>query len=50
MLAYSEYAIKKSVFECHGWLKEGQGDMQNDPRSGQPKMQRQMQMWTEFKR
>ena len=39
-VAYGEYAMKKlSVFEWHRRFKEGQ-DVQDDPRSGQPKMQR----------
>jgi hypothetical protein len=34
-LAYGKYAIKKlSVFERQGWFKEGQDDVQDDPRSG----------------
>jgi hypothetical protein len=41
MLAYGEYAMKKfSVFEWQRWFKKGQADMQDDPRSGQPKSQR----------
>jgi hypothetical protein len=40
-VAYGAYAMKKSsVFERHRRLKEGREDVQNDPRSGQPKMQR----------
>jgi hypothetical protein len=40
-LAYGEYAMKKSsVFEWHRLFKEGQEDLQDDPRSRQPKMQR----------
>jgi hypothetical protein len=31
---------KSSVFEWHRRFKEGQEDVQDDPRSGQPKMQR----------
>ena len=39
--AYGEYAMKKSsVFEWHRQFKEGREDVQDDPRSGQPKMQR----------
>jgi histone-lysine N-methyltransferase SETMAR len=39
-VAYDEYAMKKSsVFEWHRRFKEGQV-VQDDPRSGQPKMQR----------
>jgi len=39
-VAYGEYAMKKlSVFEWHRRFKEGQ-DVQDDPRSGQPKTQR----------
>jgi hypothetical protein len=34
-VAYGEYAMKKlSVFEWHRWFKEGQTDVQDDPRSG----------------
>jgi hypothetical protein len=40
-VAYGEYATKKSsVFEWHRRFKEGREDVQDDPRSGQPKMQR----------
>jgi hypothetical protein len=42
-LAYGEYAMKKSsVVEWHRRFKEGQDvqDVQDDPRSGQPKIQR----------
>jgi hypothetical protein len=40
-MAYGEYAMKKSsTLEGHTWFKEGGEDMQDDPRSGQPKMQR----------
>jgi transposase len=40
-LAYGEYALKKSsVFQWHRRFKEGREDVQDDPRSGQPKMQR----------
>jgi histone-lysine N-methyltransferase SETMAR len=40
-VAYGEYAMKKSsVFEWNRWLKEGQADVQDDPRSWQAKMQR----------
>jgi hypothetical protein len=40
-VAYGEYAIRKlSVFEWHRQFKEGQGDVQDDPKSGQPKTQR----------
>jgi hypothetical protein len=40
-LAYGEYVMKKSsVFEWHRWFKEGQEDVQDKPRSGQPKTQR----------
>jgi len=40
-VAYGEYAMKKSsVFEWHMRFKEGREDMQDDPRSGQPKTQR----------
>jgi hypothetical protein len=40
-VAYGEYAMKKpSVFEWHRWFKEGREDVQDNPRSGQPKTQR----------
>ena len=40
-VAYGEYAMKKSsVFEWHRQFKEGQEDVQDDTRSGQPKRQR----------
>jgi hypothetical protein len=40
-VVYGEYAMKKlSVFEWRKQLKEGQQDVQGDPRSGQPKMER----------
>jgi hypothetical protein len=40
-LAYGEYALKKSsVFQWHRRFKEGREGVQDDPRSGQPKMQR----------
>ena len=40
-VAYGEYAMKKSsVFEWHRRFKEGPEDVQDDTRSGQPKMQR----------
>jgi len=40
-VAYGEYSMKKSsVFEWHRWFKEGREDVQDDPRSGQPKTQR----------
>jgi len=40
-VAYGEYAKKKSsVFEWHRQFKEGREDVQDDPRSGQPKTQR----------
>jgi len=40
-VAYGEYAMKKlSVFEWHRQFKEGREDVQDNPRSGQPKMQR----------
>jgi hypothetical protein len=40
-VAYGEYAMKKlSVFDRHRRYKEGQEDVQDDPRSGQPKTQR----------
>jgi len=41
IVAYGEYAIKKlSVFKWHRQFREGQEDVQDDPRSGQPKTQR----------
>jgi hypothetical protein len=49
-LPYDEYAIKKSsVFERYRRFKEGREDVQDDPRSGQPKRKGQMQMWREYK-
>jgi len=40
-VAYGEYAVKKSsVFAWHRRFKEGQEDVQDDSRSGQPKTQR----------
>jgi hypothetical protein len=40
-VAYGEYTTKKSsVFEWQRRFKEGLEDVQDDPRSGQPKMQR----------
>ena len=40
-VAYGEYAMKKSsVFDWHRWFKKGREDVQDDPRSGQPKTQR----------
>jgi transposase len=40
-VAYVEYAMKKSsVFEWHRRFKEGREDVQDYPRSGQPKRQR----------
>jgi hypothetical protein len=40
-VAYGEYAMKKlSVFERHRRLMEGREDVQDDPRCGQPKTQR----------
>jgi len=40
-VAYGEYAMMKlSVFEWHRRFKEGREDVQDDPRSGQPKMHR----------
>ena len=41
MVAYGEYALKKSsVFEWHRRFKEGREEVQDDPRSRQPKTQR----------
>jgi len=38
-VAYGEYGVKKSsVFGWHRLFKEGREDVQDDPRSGQPKM------------
>ena len=40
-VAYGEYTMQKwSVFEWHRRFKEGREDVQEDPRSGQPKTQR----------
>jgi transposase len=40
-VAYGEYVMKKSsVSEWHMRFKEGREDVQDDPRSGQPKTQR----------
>jgi hypothetical protein len=40
-LTYGEHAMKKSsVSEWHRRFKGGRGDLQDDPRSGQPKMRR----------
>jgi hypothetical protein len=40
-VVYAEYALKKlSVFERHRRFKKGREDVQDDPRSGQPKTQR----------
>jgi hypothetical protein len=40
-VAYAEYAMKKSSgFEWHRRFTEGREDVQDDPRSGQPKTQR----------
>jgi len=40
-VAYGEYAMRIwSVFEWHRPFKEGREDVQDDPRSGQPKTQR----------
>ena len=40
-VAYGEYAMKKSsVFEWYRQFKEGREDVQDDPRSRQPKTQR----------
>ena len=40
-VAYGEYAMKKSsVFEWHRQVKEGRENVQDDPRSGEPKTQR----------
>jgi hypothetical protein len=41
IVAYGEYAKKKSsAFEWHRQFKEGREDVQDDPRSEQPKTQR----------
>jgi hypothetical protein len=41
LLAYGECAMKKSSdFEWHRQFREGRVDVQDDPRSGQPKTQR----------
>jgi hypothetical protein len=48
-VAYGEYAMMKlSVFEWHRRFKEGQEDVLDDPRSGQPKTQ-MMQNSAEYK-
>jgi len=40
-VAYGEYAMKKlSVFEWHRRFEERREDVQDDPRSGQPKTQK----------
>ena len=40
-VAYGEYDMKKlSVFQWNRRFKEGREDVQDDPRSGQPKTQR----------
>jgi hypothetical protein len=40
-VTYGEYAMKKSsVYEFHRRFKEGRKDVQDDPRSRQPKMQK----------
>jgi len=40
---------KSSVLEGTGGSRNGREGVQEDPRSGQPKMQKgQMQMWTEY--
>jgi hypothetical protein len=40
-LAYGEYALKKSIiFEWHRWFKDEQEDVQDDPRSWQPNIQK----------
>jgi hypothetical protein len=45
-LAYGEYAMKKwPAFEWYVLFEEGWEDVQDAPRSGQPKTQ----MWTEYK-
>jgi len=40
-VAYGEYALtKSSVFERHWWFEKGRENVQDEPRSGQPKTQR----------
>jgi hypothetical protein len=39
-LDYDEFAMKKPEFFFKWQTKEGQKDVQDDPRSGEPKMQR----------
>ena len=40
-VVYDEYVMKKSsVFDWHRRFKEGREDVQDDPRSAQPKTQR----------
>jgi hypothetical protein len=49
VLTYGKYAMKKSsVFEWNEWFKEG-WDVQDNPRSGQPKTQRTDAMCTQIK-
>jgi len=44
-VAYGEYAMRKTgVSEWHRRFKE-ERDVQDDPRSGQPKRKGQMKMW-----
>jgi hypothetical protein len=40
--------MKLSVSEQQERFKEGQEYVQDDPRSGQPKLKGQMQMWTKM--
>ena len=40
-VVYGEYALaKSSVFERHWWFEKGRENVQDEPRSGQPKTQR----------
>ena len=40
-VVYGEYAMtKSSVFERHWWFEKGRENVQDEPRSGQPKTQR----------
>jgi hypothetical protein len=40
MLAYIDYAVRKMCFEWCGQVKEGPEDVQDDPGTGQPRIQR----------
>jgi transposase len=48
-VAYGEYVVKKSsVSEWQRRFMEGQEDLQDNPRSGQPQTQRTEEMCTEY--